>query len=297
MACPNPDLADRALGAYLGFALGDALGATVEFMTPAEIRERYGTHQNVVGGGWLKLPRGAVTDDTTLSLALGQAIVLHPQWDMRAVADAFVAWLRARPIDCGNTCRRGIRRYIADGSLSGWPNEGDAGNGALMRNLPVVLATLDDAVRFERRTLEQCHFTHHHPLSDAATLAFGRILRSLLTGEDIQAQRAIARSLVATHPQFRFEPYPGRASGYVVDTVQTVLYHFFAESDFEACLIVIVNRGEDADTNGALAGMLAGARCGARALPERWLRLLDPQVEARIRAQTAALLAIAEGVS
>jgi ADP-ribosyl-[dinitrogen reductase] hydrolase len=288
-----PELADRALGAYLGFALGDALGATVEFLTPTEIHRQYGTHQNIIGGGWLKLPRGAVTDDTTLSLALGQAIVEHPEWDMRAVADAFVAWLRARPVDCGNTCRRGIQRYMIDGTLSGRPAESDAGNGALMRNLPVVLATMTDVARFERWTLQQCRFTHHHPLSDAATLALGRIVRSLLMGEDIGAQRAIARSLVAAHPAFRFEPYPGRASGYVVDTVQTVLYHFFAETDFEACLIVTVNRGEDADTNGALAGMLAGARSGASALPQRWLKALEREVEARIRAQTRDLLAIA----
>jgi len=292
VATATTELSEQALGAYLGFALGDALGATVEFLTPSEIHRQYGTHQNIIGGGWLKLSRGAVTDDTTMSLALGQAIVEHPEWDMRAVADAFVAWLRARPVDCGNTCRRGIQRYIADGSVAGQLNEGDAGNGALMRNLPVVLATLGDAERFERWTLDQCHFTHHHPLSDAATLALGRIVRSLLKGEAAEAQRAIARSLVAEHPVFRFEPYPRRASGYVVDTVQTVLYHFFAESDFEACLIAAVNRGEDADTNGTLLGMLAGARCGARVLPQRWLDALEPNVEARIREQTRALLAI-----
>lgn len=290
MAVAPAELTDRALGAYLGFALGDALGATVEFLTPNEIRRQYGTHQDIVGGGWLRLPRGAVTDDTTMALALGQAILSHPQWNMRAVADAFAAWLRGRPVDCGNTCRRGIQRYIADGSLAGPPNEGDAGNGALMRNLPTVLATLGDPARFERWTIDQCRFTHHHPLSDAAALGVGSMLRSLLSGEGVDAQRAVARALIDEHPVFRYQPYPGRASGYVVDTVQTVLYYFFQETDFEACLIAAVNRGDDADTNGALLGMLAGARCGARALPGRWLRALDPAVQARIRAQTPALL-------
>jgi ADP-ribosyl-[dinitrogen reductase] hydrolase len=51
---------DRALGAYLGLALGDALGATVEFMTPREIALRFaahgGVHREIIGGGWLKLP-------------------------------------------------------------------------------------------------------------------------------------------------------------------------------------------------------------------------------------------------
>ncbi len=33
----DSDVRDRALGAYLGLALGDALGATVEFLTAREI--------------------------------------------------------------------------------------------------------------------------------------------------------------------------------------------------------------------------------------------------------------------
>ena len=54
-------LKDRALGAYLGLAVGDALGATVEFLTPREIRARYGVHREMVGGGWLRLREGQVT--------------------------------------------------------------------------------------------------------------------------------------------------------------------------------------------------------------------------------------------
>ena len=45
---------DRAIGAYLGLAVGDALGATTEFMTPREIRETYGVHRKIRGGGWLR---------------------------------------------------------------------------------------------------------------------------------------------------------------------------------------------------------------------------------------------------
>jgi ADP-ribosyl-[dinitrogen reductase] hydrolase len=69
------DLHDRALGAYLGFAIGDALGATLEFMRPREIVLQYGVHRDIVGGGWLKLACGQVTDDTTMSLALGTALL------------------------------------------------------------------------------------------------------------------------------------------------------------------------------------------------------------------------------
>ncbi|HYE37199.1 ADP-ribosyl-[dinitrogen reductase] hydrolase [Methylocaldum sp.] len=284
---------DRALGAYLGLAIGDALGATVEFMTPREIVHRYGVHDKIVGGGWLKLKAGQVTDDTEMSLALGRAIVESGGWDLRGVAEAFAAWLRRKPPDVGNTCRRGIRRYMLDGSLSGPPNPGDAGNGACMRNLPVALATLGDAEAFTQRTLEQCHITHHHPLSDAATLALGHMVQRLVCGGSPEDCRPLAAALVDAHPVFGFEPYPGRASGYIVDTVQTVLHFFLGTDSFAACVTGVVNRGDDADTTGALAGMLAGAAYGVSGIPERWLKSLDAEIRRHIERQTDALLGIA----
>ena len=291
-----PELHDRALGAYLGLALGDALGATVEFMTPREIALRFaahgGVHREIIGGGWLKLQSGQVTDDTTMSLALGDALLLGQQrgrsFDSQLIADAFVAWWRGKPVDCGNTCRRGIQRYIRDGTLAGPQQDSDGGNGALMRNLPVALATLGDDALFDRVSLAQSHITHHHPESDAAVLGIGRLLRAQLAGTPALAEMADA--WVTAHPVFRFKPYPRRASGYVVDTVQTVLHCVTTHSDFESAVTAAVNLGDDADTTGALVGMLAGARCGARALPQRWLRRLLPEVRQAVTAQAHALV-------
>jgi ADP-ribosyl-[dinitrogen reductase] hydrolase len=195
---------DRALGAYLGFAVGDALGATVEFMTANEIAAQYGKHCRMVGGGWLKLEPGHVTDDTEMTLCVGRTIVDGGGWNVRALCDAFAEWLRGVPVDVGNTCRRGIRRYIVDGSVSAPPNEGDAGNGACMRNLPVALATLNNPAAFRKWTLEQCHTTHNHPLSDAATLALGRMLQRLVMGGGVNDCRQEAQALARIDPQFRF---------------------------------------------------------------------------------------------
>ncbi len=289
---------ERALGAYLGLALGDALGATVEFMTPREIALRFekqgGVHRHIIGGGWLKLVRGQVTDDTTMSLALGAALLQGQRegrpFDTRLIADAYVAWWRGKPVDCGNTCRRGIQRYLRDGSLAGPQQDSDGGNGALMRNLPVALATLGNDALFERVSLAQAHVTHHHALSDAAVLGIGYLLRALLAGEDRLAEQA--QALAAAHRAFRFQPYPGRASGYVVDTVQTVLHCVTTHDDFEAAVIAAVNRGDDADTTGALVGMLAGARCGASRLPRHWLNRLQRGVLLDITEQASALLAL-----
>jgi ADP-ribosyl-[dinitrogen reductase] hydrolase len=282
----------RALGAYLGLAVGDALGATVEFMSGPEIVARYGLHNQLLGGGWLHLKPGQVTDDTEMALALGDALVASGGWDLRAIANAFVAWMRRDPVDIGNTCRRGIVHYLSTGELSVPPSRGDGGNGAAMRHLPVVLATWHDEAALGRRCLQQAHLTHHHPKSDAATIVLARLTRQLLLFGAEAACDAIAAELIGQHPDFQFRPWPGRNSGYVVDTVQTVFDAFFNTDNFEDCVVRAVNRGGDADTAGALAGQLAGALYGAEGIPNRWLRRLDPSVVAAISGQTPALLAL-----
>ena len=289
----HPDeAASRARGALLGLAVGDALGAPAEFMTSGEIKAKYGVLREMVGGGWLRLKPGQVTDDTEMSLYLGQAIIDSQGWNLTAAADAFVAWLKSRPVDVGATCRRGIRRYMLQGVIHGPESDTDGGNGAAMRNLPVALYTLGDDALFERCSLEQAHITHHHTFSDAGTLALGRMAQTLLLGGGVKECRPIANRLIEQHRQFRFDPYPGRASGYIVDTVQTVLHHFFYTDSFEHCVVETVNRGEDADTTGALAGMLAGALYGATAIPKRWLSRLSPDLVTQIEDQVEGLLAL-----
>lgn len=285
---------ERALGAYLGFACGDALGATVEFMSPKRIQQRYGVHKDIVGGGWLALAAGQITDDTHMSLALGRAIVEHRGWNIKAVADNFVAWMKSDPPDIGTTCRRGLSRYQESGEIFGPVRDDDAGNGACMRNLPVVLATLNRPECFETWSLEQSHITHNNALSDAATLTLGRMTGRLIAGQDIDTSRLEADRLIKHYEEFAYTPYRGKASGYIVDTLQTVLHYFFTTDSFETCLIGTVNQGGDADTTGALAGMLAGARYGIDNIPTRWLERLDKQTVDAIRRQTAQLILLSE---
>jgi ADP-ribosyl-[dinitrogen reductase] hydrolase len=286
----NPLVLDRALGSFLGLAVGDALGATVEFMTAREIAAQYKVHKEIIGGGWLHLKPGRVTDDTEMALALGSALIASGGWNPRAIADAFVAWLRRGPVDVGNACRRGISRYIADGSLSA-PFAGEnGGNGAAMRNLPTVFASLENEELLVQRSIEQARITHHHPQSDAATAALACLTRRLLL-EGAQAPcDQIANNLIARHPAFNFRPWPGKTSGYIVHTVQTVFDGFFSTGSFEDCLVRVVNRGGDADTTGALAGQLAGALHGVQGIPARWLKKLDPAVTAAIYEQVPKLL-------
>jgi ADP-ribosyl-[dinitrogen reductase] hydrolase len=281
---------DRALGSYLGLAVGDALGATVEFMSAEDIARCHGVHDQMIGGGWLHLKPGCVTDDTEMALALGAALIEGGGWNLRAIAEAFAAWMRSGPVDIGNTCRRGISHYLATGELSVPGSRGDGGNGAAMRNLPTVLATLDSEALLIQRSLEQAHLTHRHPKSDAAVAALACLTRRLLLEGAAAPCDAMVGELIARHPDFRFRPWPGRSGGYIVETVQTVLDAFFSTGSFEDCVVRAVNRGGDADTTGALAGQLAGALYGIEGIPARWLRRLDPAVTAAIYNQTRQLL-------
>ncbi len=286
------DVRDRARAAFLGLALGDALGATVEFMTAAEIRAAHRVHRDIVGGGWLHLKPGRVTDDTEMSLCLAQAIDSAGGWDLRAVAERFAAWLRGCPADVGSTVRKGIRRFMIDGTLEGPPNGGDGGNGAAMRMVPVAMSTLADRALLERRALEQARITHHHPLSDAACVHVGELVQLACLGLSRAWLRRASDALAAREPRFAFEPYRGLSTGYVVDTMQTVLHFFHATASFEECVVAVVNQGGDADTNGAIAGAIAGAYYGPAELPRRWLRRLDAGVRAEVERLAERLVAL-----
>lgn len=284
------EVLSRARGAFLGVAVGDALGATTEFMTPAEIRSQFGVHRRIVGGGWLHLKPGRVTDDTEMSLCIARAVLRNTRWDLQEVAEEFLAWMRGKPVDIGSTVRRGIRDYLLKGQLETPPNDWDAGNGAVMRMVPVALYTLGDRQLLERLVIAQAHLTHNHPLSDAACITVGRMVQAALLGADRFALHAIARELVAQHPTFRFNDYHGRASGYVVETMQTVFHYLFTTGSFEECLLGVVNQGGDADTTGAIAGMIAGALYGEKGIPQPWLKRLDPATRDQVAGYGDALV-------
>ncbi|MBI5937334.1 MAG: ADP-ribosyl-[dinitrogen reductase] hydrolase [Betaproteobacteria bacterium] len=293
---PHALLQDRAVAAYLGLAIGDALGATVEFMSTREIESEYGVHERMVGGGWLKLKPGQVTDDTTMALALGESILNSGGIDARSIAEAFDAWMRAKPVDIGNTVRRGLLAFRSTGVPAVPLSEHDAGNGAAMRVLPVALATLGQSEQGVREACRiQAHVTHHHPLSDAATECLALMVQAAVQGADLaQLLHRYAYPLAGEHPAFVFRTKQRRSnpSGYIVETVQAVFQALFDSDSFRGCLVDAVNRGGDADTTGAIAGMLAGALYGTAAIPGAWLKALDPAIRLACARQALALVAM-----
>ncbi|WP_295392985.1 ADP-ribosyl-[dinitrogen reductase] hydrolase [uncultured Thiodictyon sp.] len=291
---PVGRLQARAAGAYLGLAVGDALGATVEFLIPREIQEQYGVHRELIGGGWLKLRKGQVTDDTEMSLALGKAILGARAVAAEPIAVAFSSWMKSKPVDIGNTVRRGIAHYRQTGETQVPESENDAGNGACMRSLPIALFTLGaDAEAVATANRIQSHTTHHNALGDAGTFTVIRMVQSALTGGTRSDLKALAEALVEHEPKYRYDrrrmENPG---GFLVETLKAVFQSLFATDCFEGALIDVVNRGGDADTTGAILGMIAGALYGPEEIPKRWIAALDQKMADACTAQAGALIAL-----
>ncbi|HEY5959731.1 MAG TPA: ADP-ribosyl-[dinitrogen reductase] hydrolase [Polyangiaceae bacterium] len=288
-ALSRGDIRNRAIAALLGVAVGDALGATLEFLTPAEIRTQYGVLREIRGGGWLRLRKGEVTDDTEMSLCVARSLA-EVGWSPRDIAQRFADWLKSRPRDVGGTCRRGIRRFINDGTLAGLPCDADAGNGAAMRMAPIALATIGDETLLTAWAREQAHLTHVHPLSDAACLLVGRLLQFACLGRSKIQLRRVVDSTLEQWPIFQFSSNDRTCSAYVVDTMRTVLHHLFSTRNFEDCLVSTVNDGGDSDTAGAIVGAIAGAYYGLDAIPQRWIDALEPKLVSEIRLLAVTLV-------
>ncbi len=112
------DIHDRALGAFLGLAVGDAVGTTLEFCS----RDTQPRLEDMVGGGPFDLPAGAWTDDTAMALALADSLAESKTLDCRDLMDRFVKWWRDGDyswsgdcFDIGNTTCQALTRYLRTG--------------------------------------------------------------------------------------------------------------------------------------------------------------------------------------
>jgi len=295
-------LKDRAVAAFLGVAIGDALGATVEFLTPREVQAQYGIHKDIVGGGWLHLKPGRVTDDTDMSLALGRAILDHGgRVSARAAAEAFSAWMSKKPVDIGHTVRRGISAYRRSGTPFVPDNPMNAGNGGIMRVLPVALATLGapwaEVVRAARL---QAHVTHTCALADAGMEIAVALVQTALTAPqtDLAALAALAERATAAWPDLAPAGKPEAGpTAFVGHTLRAVFQALGNAANLETGLLDVVNRGGDADTTGAILGMILGAACGTAALPKRWTKKLDPTTARACADQASAVIAFSPTAS
>ena len=214
---------DRVLGSLLAGAVGDALGAPIEFQSIGEIRAQYGE-----GGVEDYVPafgvRGAVTDDTQMTLFTLEGVIrAHVQLRTTGQVDAlhvlhraYLRWLYTqgesvpKPVlngrlivepqlyarrAPGNTCLSALRQTV-DGRRVGTvdnPLNDSKGCGGVMRVAPVALwpGTAADVFRLG---VDAAALTHGHPSGYLAAGAFAVIVRQVLHGAPVPDAVAAARA-------------------------------------------------------------------------------------------------------
>lgn len=289
------DLRDRYRGTLCGLAVGDAVGATVEFRP----RGTFATVTDLVGGGPFNLLPGQWTDDTSMALCLAASLVERGEFDPRDQIDRYVAWWQHgymsstdHCFDIGITTSAALQAYIhSQDPWSGSTDPRAAGNGSLMRLAPVPLFYYPDRAGAIARSGESSRTTHAAPECVDACRYFALLLCRALAGQDKEAILApnladwdgppLAPKIASVAAGgYRAKPRDRIVgNGYVVNSLEAALWCFAQTDTYRAAILLAVNLGDDADTTAAICGQIAGAYYGASGIPTEWLARLALRAE------------------
>ncbi len=259
---------ERAAGCLVGAAVGDTLGAVLEFSKKnlgPQVREilpwRYG-------------PAGSPTDDTDQTILLAESI--KSGWSPSSFLEKLFAWSQ-NAMDIGNHTLKVMRmadfRNPFKASEQTWIASGRsaAPNGSLMRTAPVGVF-IDNPERCAKVAEEASKVTHWDPRGVAACQLVSEIIRQKVWEQPLKVEAQLEEVIATVRSAMKQEEreYDGSDCGFVLHALHIALRAFFLNRNFEESLVWVINQGGDTDTNGCVAGSLLGARDGLKAIPERW---------------------------
>lgn len=285
---------EKVKGVVVGHAIGDALGVPVEFASREELDNA--PLVDMEGYGTFPVPKGSWSDDTSMSLALLDSLIGGINYE--DIMQKFLEWLNFAKytptelvFDMGNTTSKSILLYAINKVPSlecGQKSEYDNGNGSLMRIHPIVLYLYNKEMPLEEK-IEIVHnvsaLTHAHIRSKIACGIYAFVLWEILKSPSIQSIKIgleKAKEFYKTEEELKyFEKIFSKtfivtkrediiSDGYVVHTLEAVLWCVLTTNSFSTCVLKAVNLGDDTDTVGAIAGGLAGALYGYSTIPQKW---------------------------
>ena len=299
----------------LGGAVGDSLGAEIEFLSLAEIRRRY-------PGGIKDLPphmglRGAITDDTQMTLFTAEGVIralirselkgiCHPpsvihhallRWyktqggkpkvqtdDVGLINDTRLRVCRAP----GNTC---LSSLVASAHFGDVARNYSKGCGTIMRVAPIGLMFPRDRVR--GMAIETSALTHGHVTGQLAAAAWAEMLADVAAGARLEESatrtaeiyarldggnetaRAIQAALAAPRDGAG-ETVESLGGGWTAEEALSIaLYACLTGTSFEEALAIAVTHGGDSDSTGAIAGNMLGLLDPAAVLRHRWAEIVE----------------------
>lgn len=271
---------DKAKGALVGLAVGDAVGTTLEFQP----RDR-STISDMVGGGPFDLKAGEWTDDTSMALCLAETYLMTGQMDVDIFRDKLVRWYRfgenssnGRCFDIGNTTRFALEQYIKEGELwFGNTDANTAGNAALIRHAPTAIFNRKSLHKIFIESRMQSMATHCTPESINGCQFLGFILHLLINGKSKEEAfsphvfSCVLRVLLINAGEYKEKRRDQiRSSGYVIDTLEAAMWAVWNTDNFRDAILLAANLGDDADSVAATAGQIAGALYGYSGIPQAW---------------------------
>ncbi len=256
---------NSSIGMFLGLAIGDAMGAPLEFEKTIRLPNQFVTKYQ--SGGRHNVSHGEWTDDTSMAMAMAFAF-LEGGFNPHLIMENFLQWKnngkfspRGEMFDVGVTTYKALREYERDKSnpFKGSQDPMSAGNGGLMRLAPAIIcaSSCSQAIRFAEESTRLTHGAEE-------ALMYSRIF-----AEEMWKGTALNKFRKFKHP-LDIDRFHVKSGGYVKETYEAAWWAFQTTSSFEDCIIKAINLGYDADTTGAVAGMIAGRMYGFEAIP-RWM--------------------------
>jgi ADP-ribosyl-[dinitrogen reductase] hydrolase len=276
---------DRARGALVGLAVGDAIGVPLEFTA----KDRCRPVEGMIGGGPFRLNPGEWTDDTSMALALAASLLETEGLDERDLMNRFCDWRdrgeyshNGRCFDVGNTVSAALARYRRSGdAVAGSTDPHTAGNGSLMRLAPVSIRCAFNQIACAEIARRQSATTHGALEAVEACAAYSLLICEGITGKSKDeilsprtgwAPETVARAMRMETIGWARERV--RGSGYVIHSLEASLWALGNANSYADAVLLAANLGEDSDTTAAITGQLAGAIWGLSGIPAEWLAAL-----------------------
>lgn len=271
------EIRDRQKGCMYGLAIGDALGAAVEFREPGS----FAPVKCYRGFGPHGLDAGEWTDDTSMALAMADS--LKDGWLPHKQLENYVNWWENGKysvnnwcFDIGGTTKTALWDFKEKKKTVAAHDAYSAGNGSIMRLAPLAIA-YHNSDMLSKLARDSSATTHSHPDCLDSCDYLANVLADLMHGKDrdevlgpngvisrIKLGQKIKLVVAGT---YKHEPPYIQGNGHVVKSLEAALWAFYKAQDFKECVLAAVNLGDDSDTTGAIAGQLAGAYWGFSGIP------------------------------
>lgn len=280
----------HAIGAVVGSAVGDALGAPFEFGPAAAFSARFPAGESALdaqmcgGGGW---DPGEATDDTQMAVLVAESLLRSGRLDLPDIFARFQRWAAADPKDIGLQTERVLTsgyEWDLAAAIDFQTNIYAAGNGGLMRAAPsAVFFAADGCEATMEAGRRITALTHGDGSAWEGTAILHELVRVALEGADPLSEIAATLARVRMEHRDRYarvlDPgwHPDQATefnGTVWPCLGSAVWAVRTTSSFVDALRAAIDLGGDTDTVAAVTGTLAGAIYGLAAIPKEWAATL-----------------------